>query len=169
MVKGQVDVHPVELPTAWGEIEKVEASMTTGDHHGDGEELLGLVMDAHSDYRRGKAAVIEAAIRGGQHLLTAKESLPHRDFLPFLERAGLEPRTAQRWMSLARTGWKCDTVSYLGGVVKALKMHKAITDEGSLQATDEVGHGAARYTANPQAHHRSRVRGPAQRGHRGTE
>ena len=39
MVKGQVDVHPVELPTAWGEIEKMEASMTTGDHHGDGEEL----------------------------------------------------------------------------------------------------------------------------------
>ena len=103
----------------------------------DTEELLGLVMDANSDYRRGKEAVIEAAIRGGGHLLTAKEQLPHRDFLPFLERAGLEPRTAQRWMALARTGWKCDTVSYLGGVVKALKMYKTITDEGSLQATDE--------------------------------
>ena len=103
----------------------------------DTEELLGLVMDANSDFRRGKAAVIEAAIRGGHHLLTAKEQLPHRDFLPFLERAGLEPRTAQRWMTLARTGWKCDTVAYLGGVVKALKMHKWIADEGSLQATDE--------------------------------
>ena len=103
----------------------------------DTEDLLGLVMDANADYRRGKAAVIEAAIRGGHHLLTAKGQLPHSDFLPFLERAGLEPRTAQRWMALARTGWKCDTVAYLGGVVKALKMHKWITDEGSLQATDE--------------------------------
>ena len=56
----------------------------------DTEELLGLVMDANSDFRRGKAAVIEAAIRGGHHLLTAKEQLPHRDFLPFLERATLE-------------------------------------------------------------------------------
>ena len=135
-------------------------------HHGDGEslpldtaalhdaeELLGLVMDANADYRRGKAAVIEAAIRGGHHLLTAKERLPHRDFLPFLERAGLEPRTAQRWMALARTGWKCDTVSYLGGIVKALKMHGWITAEGSLQATRRVGHGVARHTQSPQVHH----------------
>ena len=98
------------------------------EHHADGEELLGLVMDAHSDYRRGKETIVEAAIRGGGHLLTAKEQLPHSDFLPFLERAGLEPRTAQRWMALARTGWKCDTVSLLGGIGQALKFHKRNPD-----------------------------------------
>ena len=97
-------------------------------HHADGEELLGLVMDANADYRRGKAAVIEAALRGGGHLLTAKEQLPHSGFLPFLAQAGLEPRTAQRWMSLARTGWKCDTVSLLGGIGRALKFHKRNPD-----------------------------------------
>ena len=70
----------------------------------DTEDLLGLVMDANADYRRGKAAVIEAAIRGGHHLLTAKEQLPHRDFLPFLERAGLEPRTAQGWSRALPSG-----------------------------------------------------------------
>mgnify|MGYP007115645966 CR=1 FL=1 len=57
-------------------------------------------------------------------LLAAKDAAPHGTWLPFLDRAGVPERKAQRLMTLARSGLKSDTVSDLGGVSRALEFVK---------------------------------------------
>lgn len=57
---------------------------------------------------------IEKALEAGHHLVAAKADCPHGTWLPFLERAGVQERKAQRLMKLARSGLKSVTVSDLG-------------------------------------------------------
>lgn len=54
------------------------------------------------------------AIEAGKLLLEAKGECPHGGWLPFLERAGMQERQAQRLMSLVNAGIKSDTVSEIG-------------------------------------------------------
>lgn len=63
---------------------------------------------------------IEKALDAGNRLNEAKASCPHGTWLPFLDRAGLPERKAQRFMKLASAGLKSDTVSDLGGIKAAL-------------------------------------------------
>tara|TARA_A100001391_G_scaffold12331_3_gene7263 strand:+ start:7497 stop:8003 length:507 start_codon:yes stop_codon:yes gene_type:complete len=63
---------------------------------------------------------IEKAIEAGHALASAKAEAPHGTWLPFLERAGVQERKAQRLMKLAASGLKSDTVSDLGGMKAAL-------------------------------------------------
>ena len=62
-------------------------------------------------YERMAAA---AAINSGELLIQAKEACQHGEWLPFLARAGMPERKAQRLMQLAHSGLKPDTVSDLG-------------------------------------------------------
>ncbi|WP_332716680.1 hypothetical protein [Pelagibacterium mangrovi] len=64
---------------------------------------------------------IEKAIEAGHALIVAKESAPHGTWLPFLERAEVQERKAQRLMKLAASGLKSDTVTDLGGITGALR------------------------------------------------
>lgn len=64
---------------------------------------------------------IEKAIEAGHALIAAKDTAPHGTWLPFLARAGVPERKAQRLMKLAASGLKSDTVSDLGGVTGALR------------------------------------------------
>lgn len=66
-------------------------------------------------------ASIEKALEAGRLLVDAKEAAPHGTWLPFLQRAGVPERKAQRLMTLARSGLKSDTVSEMGGITAALK------------------------------------------------
>ena len=56
----------------------------------------------------------ELALEAGRLLIEAKAECRHGQWLPFLERAGMAERQAQRLVTLARSGLKTDTVSDLG-------------------------------------------------------
>ncbi len=47
-------------------------------------------------------AIAENIIHTGRELILAKEELPHGDFLDLVESLGLRPRTAQKFMAIAR-------------------------------------------------------------------
>lgn len=68
----------------------------------DYESILGQVVQSARDYRLHDKRRVDAALHGGKYLLQAKELVQHGDFAALLERAELQPRTAQRWMQLAR-------------------------------------------------------------------
>ena len=81
----------------------------------------GLTLELIAIQRRYDTATrdrIEAAIEGGLLLLKAKADAKHGDFLPMLKRASIPERKAQRWMNIASTGLKPDTVTDLGGMSK---------------------------------------------------
>ncbi|NOV21653.1 DUF3102 domain-containing protein [Ensifer adhaerens] len=64
---------------------------------------------------------IDKAIEAGRLLTIARDECAHGQWLPFLKRAGVAERQAQRMMQLARSGLKSDTVSDLGGIKSTLK------------------------------------------------
>lgn len=64
---------------------------------------------------------IDKTLEAGRLLLQAKDECRHGEWLPFLKRAGVPERKAQRLMTLARSGLKSDTVSDLGGVKATLE------------------------------------------------
>ena len=81
------------------EVEMLEANMVDKV---DYEQTVSAVVQAARDYRFHDKRRIEAALDGGRHLIEAKAAVQHGDFAALLERAELTPRTAQRWMKLAR-------------------------------------------------------------------
>jgi hypothetical protein len=84
----------------------------------DGDNrLTDLAERIHSADQKMAAASREAselAPEAGRLLIEAKAECRHGQWLPFLERAGMAERQAQRLMTLARSGLKTDTVSDLG-------------------------------------------------------
>jgi hypothetical protein len=56
-------------------------------------------------------------------LIEAKADCRHGEWLPFLNRAGVPERKAQRLMTLARSEMKSDAVSDLGGIKPALEFY----------------------------------------------
>lgn len=64
---------------------------------------------------------IDRAIEAGRLLAIARDECAHGQWLPFLKRAGVAERQAQRMMQLARSGLKSDTVSDLGGIKATLQ------------------------------------------------
>ena len=69
---------------------------------------------------KAERAAIGHAMTAGRMLCEAKEECEHGQWLPFLKRAGMSERKAQRWMKLHRGRLNPDTVSLLGGVTPAL-------------------------------------------------
>lgn len=85
-------------------------------------------------------AAAEHALNAGRMLCEAKDACRHGEWLPFLTRAGVHERSAQRWMKLHRSGLKNDMVSDLGGVVSALQFLKLRDHVGRIYSklTDAV-------------------------------
>jgi hypothetical protein len=93
-------------------------TVTLSNVLGDLAERIRLANDAAT---AANLTAIEKTIESGRLLLRAKDACKHGEWLPFLERAGVEERTAQRHMKLAKSELKSDMVSDLGGVVAALE------------------------------------------------
>ena len=79
----------------------------------------------------------EKALEAGALLVDAKADCLHGEWLPFLERAGVPERKAQRLMTLAGSGLKSDTVSDLGGIKGALRFITLRDDTVSVFASLE--------------------------------
>lgn len=91
------------------------------------DRLTNSLTAIAEDLRRAKDAceqaerdAIDHAMNAGRMLCEAKEQCPHGQWLPFLKRADVSERKAQRWMRLHRGRLNSDTVSLLGGVTPAL-------------------------------------------------
>jgi hypothetical protein len=76
--------------------------------------LADRIRDAIGASFAAEKTAIEKAIEAGHLLHEAKDVCQHGEWLPFLHRAGMPERKAQRYMKLARSGLKPDTVSDLG-------------------------------------------------------
>lgn len=77
-------------------------------------------------------ASAHAMLKLGQILIEAKTLCVHGEWLPFLERAGINARTASRYVKLARSGIKSDTVSDLGGLIPSLRYISQYRDFHSI-------------------------------------
>lgn len=70
--------------------------------------------------QRAERDAVSHALNAGRMLCEAKGQCQHGAWLPFLKRAGVSERMAQRWMKLHRGRLGSDFVSDLGGVTAAL-------------------------------------------------
>jgi len=98
--------------------------------------MADLAERAGEAFRLGRARSVEAAhayIQCGLILAEAKTETGHGQWLPFLERADIPPRTAQRMMKLAATGMDAETLADKG--VKA-----ALADLSRPAKNDTVTH-----------------------------
>ena len=101
----------------------------------DLEELLFDVQDCVQRYRHGQLAALEAAIDAGQLLAIAREKCIRGDWLPWLEKVGLNRMTTNLWMRLARTGLTPLEVQKVGGIRAALE---ASTREALADSPDAL-------------------------------
>jgi hypothetical protein len=96
-----------------------------------------LENSARECVRRASMAIFEL----GGYLLMLREACPHGQFLPALERLGVEPRSAQRYMRVTArfAGSKSDTVSHLQalGVRKLLDL--TVLDDEQIDELAEQG------------------------------
>ena len=82
--------------------------------------LAGEARTAARTYRRSSAAAMAAYVEAGRVLAEARESAKRGQWGAVLSVAGLEARTAENMMRLARGGWTGETVTAAGGVRAAL-------------------------------------------------
>ena len=66
-------------------------------------DLLAKVREHWGEANRHGQLAVEAAWRCGDALIKLKDSLPHGEFMPAVERLGISSRTANRMMQIARS------------------------------------------------------------------
>ena len=87
----------------------------------DIEGLLLATLDAVSRFRVGQRDSVAAALEAGQLLLEAKDRVGHGGFGNWLDRVGLNARTARRWMAIAERGLTVEGVIAAGGINAAAR------------------------------------------------
>ena len=97
------------------------------------EQIVGQIVQASRDFRLHDRRRVECALQAGRNLILAKKAVKQGDFAALLARAELRPRTAQRWMSLARGGWTVDEVQKAGGLTAAASRTTARELEQEMQ------------------------------------
>lgn len=109
--------------------------------------LIDLAARAGEAWRKAREAqktAAEKALEAGHLLAEAKMEVAHGEWLPFLKRATIPERQAQRLMLLHRSCMKADTVSDLGirGALEFLARAKAPAPDELLIAK---AHGGMAY------------------------
>ena len=108
------------------------------------EQLMDEVTDGVRRYRRLNGERIETAIDTGTSLIRLNGETSHGDWLPFLKRAGIGERTAQRWMRLASEGMTVDAVQTCGGIKGCLAYMKTRDWAGFKAALGKIADHEAR-------------------------
>ena len=80
------------------------------------EDLLMDTLDAVSRFRVGQREAVGGALDAGELLVTAKGRLQHGEWGNWLERVGLNSRTASRWMKLAGMELTAEQIIAQGGI-----------------------------------------------------
>jgi hypothetical protein len=86
------------------------------------ETVRLLVLDSENAHKESVTKALEA----GRLLVAAKADCKHGEWLPFLKRAGVPERKAQRLMQIAESNLKSDTVTDLGisGALRFLQLRE---------------------------------------------
>lgn len=83
-------------------------------------EMADRIKAANEAVAAAEQITAEKMIEAGTLLCQAKDASKHGEWTPFLARAGIADRQAQRLMQIARSGLKPDTCRELGGVKATL-------------------------------------------------
>ena len=101
--------------------------MTAADRLTNRQAELADVVRAELDrYRRSSVEAMRSYLDAASALLEARDGAKHGQWGPFLEAAGVEERTAQNMVTLAKSSLKPETVSGLGGVRAALAFLRTV-------------------------------------------
>jgi hypothetical protein len=121
------------------------------------ERLTNSLTAIADDLRRANDAAEQAerdavvhALEAGRLLCEAKEHCQHGHWLPFLARAGVPERKAQRLMKLHGGRLKPDFVSDLGGVAPALTFLRY--RELTMGFLDDAERAAIRFEETGEGH-----------------
>ena len=97
------------------------------------EQIAGL----HREYLSHREEAAAGFVTFGRMLNEAKaEECRHGEWLPFLERTGIPPRTAQRAMRIAAAGVKYARLAHLG--IHEIDLRIGIAKRRCLPVTDET-------------------------------
>jgi hypothetical protein len=84
-------------------------------------DLAERIKEASAGAAAAERLSVECVLEAGRLLVRGKRACGHGEWLPFLARAGISERKAQRHMQLARSGLNPTQVSDLGGTKAALE------------------------------------------------
>lgn len=84
----------------------------------DIEELQGRMIEVVQRHKEAARTTIETAAEGGRYLREAKEKLIHGDFMDFVRKSGISPRTAQNWMIVSESGLTVDEMNEFDSINK---------------------------------------------------
>jgi hypothetical protein len=131
-MRSQIDHPGVGRATGIGNKEGrvTGADATLSNEQANAAEEIKLLLAASDTAAREST---DKALDAGQRLLAAKAEAAHGTWLPFLERAGIQERKAQRLMKVAKSGLKSVAVSDLGGITGALKFLKLRENSWAVQ------------------------------------
>ncbi len=100
------------------------------------DQMAELITTAHAGVASAIASTVERDLTAGVYLRMAKDQLKHGRFEPFVNRCGMNIRTAQSYMQLAR---REDELRQLlaeqaQGIAPTLTMHEALAHVRRLDA-----------------------------------
>lgn len=102
----------------------------------DIEELLPDIQECVQRHHAGRLEAITAAIEGGRLLKLAKARLNHGDWIPYLDKCGVNRRTATNWIRLCEMGLAPQAVVDLGGMKAALALGPPPEPDSALVAQE---------------------------------
>lgn len=100
------------------------------------EQMAELIRDAHGSVAVAIASAVERGLTAGVYLRKAKEQLAKGRFEPFVNRCGMNIRTAQSYMQLARreTELRQLLAEQAQGIAPTLTMQEALAHVRRLDA-----------------------------------
>lgn len=131
----KADQAGTELAVIQAKQQEAVVALARTLHYEGSTDPAVLENSAKDAIRRIGTAIFEL----GGYLLLLKEACAHGGFLPALERLGLEPRAAQRYMVIAKRFANASTSTYLEGAGMSKLVELLPLDNEQLEELTEFG------------------------------